>query len=304
MGDEQEQGRQEVRREAEKLTSYLGKSMAAYNRDQWIGSFEGQLSPLRPLLRTSVLAAISSLTWDEQGLDGVDPVDAAKRLSAEMSRPGPPTWSTPVTKELRDRLRLAGETALRNAVAILGDAKLLRANSRLARAKALAILADEEFAKALALRSCASQGRWDSAVVSVLIKHTFKQGIAHVARRYFTWLERNLAMVEQLNRGSLIRVTPALFPGEELWKAMIEEGRVTNRDRAKQAALYVAVGKNGQVAENPANTSEEDADRCIADADCARRFVEAMDSTMSDERARMKLRAAGVGDSPDYIGQL
>ena len=55
--------------------------MAVFNRDQWIESFEGQLSILRPHLTTRVLGTMSLAAWHEFGRSDVDPTKAAKELS-------------------------------------------------------------------------------------------------------------------------------------------------------------------------------------------------------------------------------
>ena len=57
-----------------------------YNRDQWIESFEGQLSLLRPHLSQRLLATMSNTAWHEFGLKGEDPIKVAKAWSALMDR--------------------------------------------------------------------------------------------------------------------------------------------------------------------------------------------------------------------------
>ncbi len=52
-----------------------------FNRDQWIESFEGQLSILRPHLTPRVLGTMSLAAWHEFGRAEVDPIRAAKELS-------------------------------------------------------------------------------------------------------------------------------------------------------------------------------------------------------------------------------
>jgi AbiV family abortive infection protein len=146
-------------------------------------------------------------------------------------------------------LARASDVAYTNAVATLEDAKLLFDAARYPRACALAVLAEEEFGKALVLRSCASQPRWDAAVFGSLRDNQTKQGIASAGRAYFTWLRSNLERVEQLNRSALIPVTPALFPGKEAWDKLLTEARAAMtssvRDHEKQAALYVSIDLAG-----------------------------------------------------------
>ena len=53
----------------------------AYNKEQWIASFEGQLSLLRPHLTERVLATMSLAAWHRFGTDGEEPVRVARELS-------------------------------------------------------------------------------------------------------------------------------------------------------------------------------------------------------------------------------
>jgi len=57
-----------------------------YNRDQWIESFEGQLSILRPHLTARVLGTMSLAAWHEFGRADVDPIKAAKELSLLLDK--------------------------------------------------------------------------------------------------------------------------------------------------------------------------------------------------------------------------
>ena len=57
-----------------------------FNRDQWIESFEGQLSILRPHLTPRVLDTMSLAAWHEVGRAEVDPIKAAKELSKLLDK--------------------------------------------------------------------------------------------------------------------------------------------------------------------------------------------------------------------------
>lgn len=59
----------------------------AYNKEQWIASFEGQLAILRPHLTERVLAAIGQTAWSQHGRREVDPIEAARTESAAMDKP-------------------------------------------------------------------------------------------------------------------------------------------------------------------------------------------------------------------------
>jgi hypothetical protein len=58
--------------------------MSAYNRDQWIESFEGQLAILRPHLTQRVLSTWSLAAWHAHGTNDKDPIEVARALSEEM----------------------------------------------------------------------------------------------------------------------------------------------------------------------------------------------------------------------------
>ena len=57
-----------------------------FNRDQWIESFEGQLSILRPHITARVLGTMSLAAWHEVGRAEVDPIKAAKVLSKLLDK--------------------------------------------------------------------------------------------------------------------------------------------------------------------------------------------------------------------------
>jgi hypothetical protein len=58
----------------------------AYNKQQWIESFEGQLAILRPHLTTRVLATMSLQAWHQFGVDSEDPINVARELSKLLDR--------------------------------------------------------------------------------------------------------------------------------------------------------------------------------------------------------------------------
>jgi hypothetical protein len=60
----------------------------AYNRDQWIESFEGQLTILRPHLVGRVLATMSLAAWHQHGTHDEDPIKVARALSKLLDQQG------------------------------------------------------------------------------------------------------------------------------------------------------------------------------------------------------------------------
>jgi hypothetical protein len=61
--------------------------MATYKGQQWIESFEGQLSILRPHLTLRLLNTMSLAAWHQHGAKDKDPIKAAKAWSASLDKP-------------------------------------------------------------------------------------------------------------------------------------------------------------------------------------------------------------------------
>lgn len=64
----------------------LYPTMTTYNKSQWIDSFEGQLSLLKPHLVGRILATMSLSAWHQYGAKGEDPIKAAKTWVAELDK--------------------------------------------------------------------------------------------------------------------------------------------------------------------------------------------------------------------------
>ena len=58
----------------------------AYNKDQWISSFEDQMTILRPHLTSRLLATMSLAAWHSRGRQGEDPIKAAQAESQALDR--------------------------------------------------------------------------------------------------------------------------------------------------------------------------------------------------------------------------
>jgi hypothetical protein len=61
----------------------------AYNKDQWISSFEDQLAILRPHLTARILTTMSLSAWHQHGRKDEDPVKAAREWSKSLDQQGP-----------------------------------------------------------------------------------------------------------------------------------------------------------------------------------------------------------------------
>jgi hypothetical protein len=59
----------------------------AYNKDQWISSFEGQLTIRRPHLTQRVLATMSLAAWHAHGRKDEDPIETARKVSMTLDKP-------------------------------------------------------------------------------------------------------------------------------------------------------------------------------------------------------------------------
>ena len=55
----------------------------AYQKDQWMTSFEGQLAILRPHLTERVLTTMALQAWHRHGT--TDPIEAARHVVAELT---------------------------------------------------------------------------------------------------------------------------------------------------------------------------------------------------------------------------
>jgi hypothetical protein len=58
----------------------------AYKKEQWISSFEDQLSILRPHLTGRPLASMSLSAWHQHGTKDEDPIQAARDWSKSLDQ--------------------------------------------------------------------------------------------------------------------------------------------------------------------------------------------------------------------------
>jgi AbiV len=184
------------------------------------------------------------------------------------------------------------EVVADNAHRLLADARLLFANRSYATSVAISILAIEEAAKFLLV----ADGRY-----SGLGNHAAKQ--AALSKAYLSGLWGTLSIDLLLQRPELVAdvtretgpIGDALNPapkatraGEALREAFEEKIRVSDLaearfarqaglgliSKAKEAALYVDVDRNGKIRTNPADVSEKDAEEWLSQANRALAEVE------------------------------
>jgi len=186
----------------------------------------------------------------------------------------------------------SAQVCLSNASATLDDARFLLGGERFNRAFALAILAQEECAKCFMLCTCTLQPRWDVAIWKALRQHEHKQALVEVMERYVNWFAQHNAFALRLNESALIQAPISYTPQpdefatwrSEVRKSVIDKGSV---DRAKQQALYVAIGKNGKVSSTPSCTREQ----AVAQLQKATTFQQ----VASNQLKHVARCAAGVG---------
>jgi AbiV family abortive infection protein len=149
-----------------------------------------------------------------------------------------------------------------NASEMLDDAKMLVSNQRFCRGYAISILAQEEFAKAFILCSCALQPRWDAEVWKALRDHAPKQAVLEVMERYANWFTQRNSFALQHNATALIpKPVPRMPAAAELasWLSEVKASVIKQRtiDRSKQEAFYVGIGRDGKVSSTPSCTGDQ-----------------------------------------------
>lgn len=60
----------------------------AYNKDQWISSFEDQMTILRPHLTQRILTTMSLAAWHAHGRSDEDPIESAREVSRSLVKQG------------------------------------------------------------------------------------------------------------------------------------------------------------------------------------------------------------------------
>lgn len=58
----------------------------AYNKDQWISSFEDQMTILRPHLTERILTTMSLTAWHRYGRNDEDPIAVAREASKALDQ--------------------------------------------------------------------------------------------------------------------------------------------------------------------------------------------------------------------------
>ena len=156
-------------------------------------------------------------------------------------------WSRSVDNKLRFHMENTAHHAFENGRALRRDAIVLGSAGSHGRAMALAILAEEEFAKAFVLMTSAVQGRWDSTLFEALRHHGTKQGIAQAMLKLHEWVVQN-----QRWNPSFTSLSP--LPADVLSAAVAEASATMKKpykDYLKQTGFYVSLDEYAQTISKP-----------------------------------------------------
>ncbi|MGA7562753.1 MAG: AbiV family abortive infection protein [Desulfobaccales bacterium] len=180
-----------------------------------------------------------------------------------------------------DRFEKAIDACIKNGRRLLEDSEYMKDYDRLPTAKALAILAQEEFAKAYILRLVQEEAiPWCDEILRATKDHNCKHLMAMIMEYLFTpldvsSLERDQKIKDNFPDFKLPRkVADALniFCHEKVsrWKSSpwcwdedpqydsearkVWKGQI---DKTKQNAFYVSIGKNGSVTNDPMLDNED-----------------------------------------------
>jgi AbiV family abortive infection protein len=193
-------------------------------------------------------------------------------------------WTDTVTSGLKSAIQQAALASYANACDLMNDAKILRQEDRYARAGALVILSEEEFSKAFILLVCAQQNRWDSVIFDALRRHPKKQGIASGMREYFEWFVDNYSRVVEMNRFSLVPMTPAIMPDQKRWEELVTNAskaiKSEKKERYKQSVLYVGFDRKAKVTSDPRKADKIKVEDCFKEAE---KFKEVVEIALSEQ---------------------
>jgi len=173
-------------------------------------------------------------------------------------------WVIPVTPEIEQDMENTAHAAYKNGSNLRQDAVTLFESCRYPRVVALAILSEEEFSKAIILKFCAEDGRWDSNLYKALHKHSIKQGIVEGIMAHAIWFVGHANFIEKLNRVSLAQVRTSMTPCDtemgEILSKVKSYFKKPERDRLKQNSMYVGIDKFGKIASKPDQIGKEEAE--------------------------------------------
>ncbi|MBA1148318.1 AbiV family abortive infection protein [Ectothiorhodospiraceae bacterium WFHF3C12] len=189
-------------------------------------------------------------------------------------------WSHEVTPKKRRKLASSAVACRENGASYLRDADTLADAGKFDRALALAILGEEELAKAFILHSAAFQQRWDEPLFKSLTQHELKQQLAEAMRIYVkeAWSfirsqQHQLVPPPMPSRGAVDQ--------DALRRAMHQarQGK-RERERQKHRSLYVSINGDGSVDSKPSATEQE----YLEAREEARQMLDVVDSAFEETR--------------------
>jgi len=176
-------------------------------------------------------------------------------------------------EKISENLKKGSQACYKNGNDLLFDASILFDRERYARATSLAILAEEEFSKAMILQLSSNNGRWDKDLYEALRKHEKKQAVSGAL------IEVMDAFANHYSRSKFLFI-PLIFDFEQhaqkaAAKVKIQYVDKKNRDKRKQDAQFVAIGRTGIACRIPTSFTRKDA---AAENDRAVRFRAYLDA--------------------------
>ena len=164
------------------------------------------------------------------------------------------SWSRNPEEVPVEDLRSSSIGSYKNACSLLEDSKVLFGGNRYERSVAMSILAEEEFAKAFFLHSCAFQPRWDSVIWKALLSHGGKQALPEAMRKFIPIIEKqikNNKMIDSINQVSFVSTPYYNFMTQDAVNEIsdpIINFHIKNRevDKIKQSKIYVSINRDGK----------------------------------------------------------
>lgn len=206
------------------------------------------------------------------------------------------------TVMIAENLRKASLACYDNGNGLLEEANILYEWDRYARATALAILAEEEFSKAMILQLSSISGRWNKELHEGLVKHEKKQAISGAMNEFMEVFKRHLSSAK-------FSFIPMPFnlerqAREEVRKAEKIFIKNQKKDKRKQDAQFVAIGKTGLPCRTPSSFGKKDASDEIDSAVRFRAYLEALYLKRTDDdplfRGSSTIEYNGVGEVSLY----
>jgi len=183
-------------------------------------------------------------------------------------------------EKIAKNMRMASLACYKNGNGLLEEANILYDRDRYARATALAILAEEELSKAMILQLCLLNERWDKELYSGLVIHEQKQAMSgalsalmedfklHMSRAKFSFINMPFNFKFHANEET-----------KKAKKTYIEDQK---KDKRKQDAQFVAIGRTGLPCRTPDSFTKKDANVEIDSAIMLRAYIEALYGNRKD----------------------